>query len=823
MVGENNDAEKTNSVDEKPNNDSHIIPKLIEEEMKQSYLDYSMSVIVGRALPDVRDGLKPVHRRILFGMSELGLVHNKPYKKSARIVGDVLGKYHPHGDTAVYDALVRMAQYFSLRYPLVDGQGNYGSIDGDNAASMRYTEARLNKIAEEILEDLDKETVKFTDNFDGSLKEPEVLPSKIPNLLINGSSGIAVGMATNIPPHNLREICKGAVEMINNPELNSIELMQFITGPDFPTGGVISGKQGIMLAYKTGNGRLAVRAKYEVEQKGDKKRIIINEIPYMVDKSSLMLQIAEMVKDKIIDGISDLRDESDREGMRIVIELKKNALDDIVLNKLLKHTKLRVTFGVQMLALVDNQPVLLDLKNMLLHFINHRKTIVTKRTEYDLRKAEERYHILQGLVIALDDIDNAIQIIKKASSADEASQRLQARYNLTEIQCRAILDMKLQKLTSLEQGKIRQEQMDLEKNIAQYKIILGDEKEIFAIIKRELNEVSNAYGDERKTEIEDGEEEYIDIEDLIKPEDVVITITNSGYIKRVPVEMYKSQNRGGAGVIGTTTKEEDNVENLFVANTHDYLLCFSDDGKIRWLKAYEVPEGSRISKGKAIVNLLEIESGIKTNAVIPVKTFEKDKYLFFVTKDGYVKKTSLELYSHPRAGGINAIGMREGDKLVNVMLTDGNKNIIVGTKEGMAIQFNEMDVRPMGRSATGVIGIRLSKSDEVIGSVIADKEKTILTITENGYGKRTSIEDYRIINRGGKGVINIQCTERNGNVVSIKSITDEDEVMLISKNGIIIRILCRGVNVIGRNTQGVRLMKLKEGDKVIGAAKIINE
>ncbi|MBI4454179.1 DNA gyrase subunit A [Candidatus Woesearchaeota archaeon] len=815
-----------------------ILPIVIEDEMKTSYIDYAMSVIVGRALPDVRDGLKPVHRRILFAMNEMGMAHNKPYKKSARIVGDCLGKYHPHGDLAVYDSMVRMAQNFSLRYVLIDGHGNWGSIDGDSAAAMRYTECRLQKIAEDILEDIDKETVNFVDNFDGTLKEPVVLPSKVPNLLINGSSGIAVGMATNIPPHNIQEVCSAAINVIDNPEMPIKELMGIVKGPDFPTGGIICGKQGLNYAYGTGKGKVLVKGKTHIEKHKEREAIIIDEIPYMVNKSTMVEEIAENVKSKLIEGISDIRDESDKSGMRVVIELKKDANTDVVLNQLYKHSKLQNTFGIIMLALVDNEPRILNLKEMVEEFIKHRKIVVTRRTQFELKKAEERAHILEGLKIALGDIDNAIRIIKAAKDVNIARTGLITTYTLTEIQAQAILDMKLQKLTSLETEKILEELKSLIEKIKDYKDVLASEIRIKDIIKSELVEISERYKDERKTEIsESDEEEDIEIEDLIEEEDVVVTISHGGYIKRTSLSVYKSQGRGGRGIIAATTKEEDFVEHLFIANTHDYLLFFTDKGQVHWLKVFKIPEGARQAKGKAIVNLIDIEAGSEKGsnitAFIPIKQFEATLYLVMITKNGIIKKTSLAEFSKPRHGGIRAINLEEGDELVNVLLTDGTKQIIIATKNGLAVKFNEEDVREMGRASIGVIGIRLKSevnekgdlidSDKVIGAVIGDDNKTLLTITENGYGKRTSISEYRLINRGGQGVINIICSERNGNVVGIKSVSDEDEIMLISQKGIIIRTRCNLISVIGRNTQGVRLMKLEEGDRVVSAAKIIGD
>ncbi len=807
-------AEKNNDKVEK------IIPQVIEDEMKKSYIDYAMSVIVGRALPDVRDGLKPVHRRILYAMNDLGMQFNKSFKKSARIVGEVLGKYHPHGDTAVYDSMVRMAQEWSLRYPLIQGQGNFGSIDGDSAAAMRYTEARLAKISQEMLQDIEKDTVKFVDNFDGSLKEPTILPAKIPNLLVNGSSGIAVGMATNIPPHNLKEICNAVIAVIENPNLTTEELMQFVQGPDFPTGGIICGKQGIYQIFKTGRGKFKVRGKTKIEESNGKETIIVEEIPYQVNKSLLIEEMAALVRNKKVKGISDLRDESDREGMRIVIELNKGADHNIVLNQLYKHSRLQDTMGVTMLSLVDNEPKVLNLKQMIGFFIIHRSNIITKRTQFDLKKAKERAHILEGLITALKDIDSVIKKIKASKTVDDASKSLMKGYKLTSIQAKAILEMRLQKLASLEQENIKKEYSELLELIKKLEHILSNNDEILKIIKEETEDMKK-YSNERRTHFTEYQED-LDMEDLIKPHDVVVTITHSNYIKRLPVDTYKQQRRGGKGIIATGTKEEDFVENLFIANTHSYILFFTDKGKVYWLKVYSVPEASRQANGKAIVNLIQTEKDEKINALIPVKEFKEGEYLILATKKGIIKKTSLDAYSRPRKGGIIAINLDDDDELINAALTDGTKEIIIATKKGMAVRFNEQDARPIGRSARGVKGINLRKEDEVIGMVVADPSKTLLSITENGFGKRSKIEDYRLVRRASIGVINIKTSERNSNVVSIKTVDDDDELMFISKRGIIIRVPVKGISTIGRNTQGVRLMKLKEKDKVVSAAKIIN-
>ena len=797
---------------------TRIISRVIEDEMKQSYLDYSMSVIVGRALPDVRDGFKPVHRRILFAMNDMGMLHNKPFKKSARIVGEVLGKYHPHGDMAVYDALVRMTQSFSLRYPLINGQGNFGSVDGDSPAAMRYTEARLNKLAEETLQDIDKETVKFIPNFDESLKEPTVLPSKIPNLLLNGSSGIAVGMATNIPPHNMSEIVDGIIAQINNPEINVNELMQHIKGPDFPTGALICGSNGIVNMYSTGKGKAILRAKTVVED----RRIIVTEIPYMVNKAEMIEHIADLIRDKKINGISDLRDESDREGIRVLIELKKDSNPEVVLNQLYKHSRLQTTFGVIMLALVNNEPKILTLKQLIQNYIGHRKEIVRKRTEFDLKKAQKRAHILEGIIKALDNIDNVIKLIKESRSAEEARTSLISSFNLSKEQSQAILDMKLQRLTSLEQEKIKTEHSDLLKLIEEFKTILASEHKILDIIKKELTELKQEYSDERRSQIVDIETTELNMEDLIKEEKMVITKTHSGYIKRTSLSVYKQQRRGGRGVLAAGTREEDFVDDLFVANTHSPILFFTDKGKVYWLKVYHIPEASRQAQGKAIANLLRLGNDEKVTASIPVKVFDDKHYLIMTTKKGIVKKTNLNAYSKPRKGGIRAINLSEDDGLVNVVRTDGDKQIILATKKGMAVRFDEKTVRPIGRSGIGVRGVTL-RDDEVIGMVVASDDRLLLTITENGYGKRTKVSDYRLTNRGGTGVRNIICSERNGSIVSIKSVTDDGDLMLITKNGITIRIPTKYISVIGRNTQGARIMRLEENDKVVSAAKIIKE
>ena len=804
-----------------------IILQPIEDEMKKSYLDYAMSVIVGRALPDVRDGLKPVHRRILYAMNELSNTYNKPYKKCARIVGEVLGKYHPHGDVAVYDSLVRMAQDFSLRYPLIQGQGNFGSVDGDSAAAMRYTEARLSKISDEMLQDIDKETVDFSPNFDGTLKEPVVLPCMFPNLLVNGSAGIAVGMATNIPPHNLTEVCTAVISTIDNPEITIEELSTIVKGPDFPTGAEIIGRKGIIDAYNTGKGSIKIRSVIDMELKKDRKRLVVKEIPFQINKAQLVEDIANLVKDKKITEISDLRDESDRDGVRIVIELKKDANPDIVKNLLYNFSRLEDSFGINFIALVNNEPKLLSLKSYLSNYVDHRITIVRKRCMFDLKKAQERAHILEGLKIALKNIDAVVALIKKSKSGDDAKKSLMESYSLTEMQAQAILDMRLQRIAALEQEKIINEYNELMKTIEELKDILGSDKRIRDIIKNEMKEIIEKYGsknDQRRTKIIDVANEELDfeIEDLIPDENVVITITRSGYIKRMPLEFYKTQNRGGKGIIASDLKEDDFIEELFVTRTHSYLLVITNKGQLYWLKVYKIPDASRQSMGKAIVNILELDNDEKVNAVIPVKEFDEKHYLVMATKQGTIKKTNLIEFSNPRKGGIIAINLdqEQKDELVNAMLTDGTKNLMLATKHGLAAKFNEEDVRGTGRQSAGVRGIRLEKDDEVIGMIIAEDDKQIITLTENGYGKRTKISEYRLISRGGKGVINIICSERNGNVVSIASVKDDDDVMFISQKGILIRTGCAQISSVGRNTQGVRLMKLSPTDKAVSMSRI---
>lgn len=800
-----------------------IVPVYIEDEMKNSYIDYSMSVIVSRAIPDVRDGLKPVHRRILYGMYDLGMRYNRPYRKSARIVGDVLGKYHPHGDSAVYDAMVRMVQEFSLRYPLVDGQGNFGSVDGDSAAAMRYTEARLNLLSESMLQDIDKNTVDFAPNFDESTEEPTVLPALLPNLLINGASGIAVGMATNVPPHNLGEIVNAVIEVIENPEIKPEALLQHVQGPDFPTGGIIYGITGIREAYLTGRGRIVVRARASLEKgRGGKEAIIISEIPFQVNKANLITSIADLVKDRKIEGISDLRDESDRDGMRIVIELKRDSQPQIVLNQLYAHTQMQTTFGVIMLALVDGVPKVMGLKPVLEYFINHRHEIILRRTRFELEKAEKQAHILEGLKIALDHIDEIVQLIKKSKNPETAKTGLMKTFKLSEIQARAILEMRLQRLTGLERKKIEEEYLRLIKLIEKLRSILANRDRQMALIKDELLEIKEKFSDQRRTEIVAKTEEF-SVEDFIAEEDMVITISHSGYIKRFPVSGYKRQNRGGKGVIGADTKEEDSIEHLFIASTHHFILFFTDRGKCHWLKVHAIPQIGRGSRGRAIINLLQVEKGEAISAVVPVKSFDDDKYLFMATRLGMAKKTSLTAYSHPKRTGINAISLRAGDQLIDAKLTDGTQDIVFGTRRGKAIRFNEAAVRPMGRTSSGVRGINLTGDDYVVGMVVARREGTLLAVTENGNGKRSSIADYRITGRGGKGIITMKTGEKIGNMIAIMDVLDTDDLLIVTAKGQMIRQRVQDIKVIGRNTQGVRLIRLNEDDHVADVARVLRQ
>lgn len=797
----------------------------IEDEMKSSYLDYAMSVIVGRALPDVRDGLKPVHRRILFGMNEMGLASNRAYRKSAKIVGEIMGNYHPHGDTAIYDTLVRMAQNFNMRYPLVDGQGNYGSMDGDSAAAMRYTEARMTKLAEEMLADIDKETVDFGPNYDESRQEPLVLPTRVPNLLINGAGGIAVGYATNIPTHNIAEIIDGLLLLLESPDVTIAQLMKKIPGPDFPTAGFIYGMSGIKEAYETGRGLLTLRAKVVVEtdERTERERLIVTEIPYQVNKVSLIKKIAELVQEDRIKGISDLRDESsDREGVRVVIELKRSEIPLVVLNNLYKHTPLETTFGVIMLALVNNRPEVLNLKQILHHFLDHRREVVVRRTAYELRKAEERAHILEGLKIALDHLDAVIALIRGSQSPDEARAGLMSQFGLTDIQAHAILDMRLQRLTQLERTKLVEEYQDVLKQIEYLKSILANQELVRTIIKDELTEIRETYKDERRTQIVK-EEAEISLEDLIAAEEVIVTISHAGYIKRNAVSLYRAQRRGGKGKIGMGIKEEDFVVNLFTASTHDSLLFFTDAGKVYWLKVHEIPEASRAAKGKALVNLLALSSNEKVTATLPVKEFRDDRYIVMGTKKGIIKKTELSAFSNPRQGGIIALGLESGDKLIGVQLTDGQREILLGTRQGLTIRFKEEEVRSMGRTAYGVKGITLEEGNEVIGmeTITPDSTTSILTVTEGGYGKRTPVGEYRIQGRGGKGIISVKTTERNGLAVGFLQVRDDDQIMLMAAQGKVLRCKVDDIREIGRNTQGVRILDLDgEGDRVVGVARL---
>jgi DNA gyrase subunit A len=834
-----------------------VVPVNIEDEMRQSYMDYAMSVIIGRALPDVRDGLKPVHRRVLYAMNEMGNDWNKAYKKSARIVGDVIGKYHPHGDTAVYDTIVRMAQPFSLRYTLVDGQGNFGSVDGDAPAAMRYTEVRMARIAHELLSDLDKETVDFVPNYDGAEKEPVVLPSKIPNLLVNGSSGIAVGMATNIPPHNLDEVINATLALIDNPSISIDELMQHIPGPDFPTAGIINGSRGIQEAYLTGRGRIYVRARTEVENDDDSGRnaIIVTELPYQVNKARLLEKIAELVKEKIITGIRELRDESDKDGMRMVIELRRGEVPEVILNNLYQHTQMQNVFGINMVALVDGQPRILNLKQLLEAFLRHRREIVSRRTVYDLRKARARAHILEGLAVALANIDAVIALIKSSPSPVEARQKLlvplwnsgvvlemlqkagaeasrpeglaaelglqAGGYRLSEEQAQAILDLKLQRLTGLEQDKIIQEYAELLDLIKDLLDILDRPERLLEEIRKELRAMKESYGDKRRTEII---ADHLDLsmEDLITEEDVVVTLSHAGYAKSQPLDVYRSQRRGGKGKVATTMKDEDFIDKMFIASTHDTVLCFSSRGKVYWLKVYEFPQASRVARGKPIINLLPLEEGERINAVLPVREFAENRYVFMATADGTVKKCQLTDFSRPRPSGIRAIELLEDNQLIGVELTDGSHDVMLFSDEGKAVRFNESGVRAMGRTARGVRGIRLAAGQKVISLIIVDKDSTILTATDHGYGKRTPVSDYVVKGRGGVGVISIQTTERNGKVVGAVSVNDDDEIMLISNQGTLIRTPVADVSVMGRNTQGVRLVTLGEGENLASIERIVD-
>jgi len=813
-----------------------VIPRHIEDEMKDSYIDYAMSVIVGRALPDVRDGLKPVHRRILYAMNDLSLTYDKPYKKSARLVGEVLGKYHPHGDTAVYDTMVRMAQDFSYRYPFVDGQGNFGSIDGDNPAAMRYTETRLSKIAGEMLKDIDSQTVDFISNFDESLEEPSILPARLPNLLLNGTTGIAVGMATNIPPHNLGEIVDATIKLINNPQATIEELLEIIQGPDFPTGGIIFGKESLKQIYLTGRGAILTRARTTIETtKQGRESIIVTEIPYQVNKAEMIKKIAELVKLKKLENISEIRDESDREGLRIVVEIKRDGDARVVLNQLYKHTRLQTSFGVIMLALVDNQPQILNVKQIMQYYIGHRRNIIVRRTKYELKKAEERAHILEGFKIALDNLDAVIATIRAAKSPAEAKKALVANFGLSEIQAQAILEMQLQRITALERNKIEEEYLNFIRLIEQLRSILASGKKVDEIIEKDLLEIKKLYDNGRRTQIITEMPQEINIEDLITEEEMVIAISHTRYIKRIPLSAYRAQHRGGTGVTGMGTRDEDFVEHVYVASTHEYILFFTTKGKVYWLKVHEIPEAGRIARGKALVNLFQLEPGEEITASVQVREFTPDSYLLMATKKGIIKKTQLMEYSRPRVGGIIAINLNEGDELIRVELTNGSSDVILSTKLGKAIRFHETDVRSVARGSIGVIGIRFAdkgkegeedeegkekKEDEVVGMVVAKEGLTLLTVTANGYGKRTNITEYRNQARGGSGVIDIKTTEKNGEVVAIREVSDDSEVIIMTESGKMIRCRAKDISVIGRNTQGVRLIKLKNKDRVTAIAEV---
>jgi len=822
-------ANKTDDQLKMPIGGDNIQSRNIEDEMRTSYIDYSMSVIVGRALPDVRDGLKPVHRRILFTMDEMGLAHNKAYKKSARVVGDVLGKYHPHGDTAVYDALVRMVQDFSLRAPLVDGQGNFGSIDGDSPAAMRYTEVRLSAIAGQMLEDIEKDTVDFTPNYDGSMQEPSVLPAKVPNLLVNGSSGIAVGMATNIPPHNLVEVCDAIIAYIDNPDITTTDIGKIIKGPDFPTSGQIMGKNGIKDYFETGRGSIKIRAKAEIEElKGNRQAIVIVELPYQVNKATLQETIADLVRDKKITDISDIRDESNREGIRVVIEIKRDGNANIVLNQLYKFTQMEVSFGVIMLAIVDGRPKILPIKEILHQYVKHREIIVIRRTKYELKRAEDRAHILEGLKIAIDNMNKIVKIIRESKDIDIARTRLMEEFPLSRIQAQAILEMRLHQLTGLERKKVEDEYLELIKTIARLKQILSDPKKVLGIIQEELKGLKEKFGDERRTKITAQTGEF-DIEDLIDDEDVVVTFSHAGYVKRIPVDTYKSQRRGGKGITAMTTKEDDFVEQLFITNTHAYLLLFTNRGRLYWLRVYEIPDASRIARGKAIVNFVQLGPEEKITSAIPIDSFEETKgqetYLLMCTRNGTIKRTLLSEYNNIRTSGIYAITLDEGNVLVDVKHTDGKQQVIIGTKEGMAIRFNEEDIRVVGRTGKGVRGIRLNDKDQVVGMETAppSSKASLLTVCENGHGKRTDLSEYRDQSRGGKGVITIKTSDRNGTVIGVKLVTNDNDVMLMTIKGMAIRLPCKDIRIISRNTQGVRLVRLEEGDKIAAVMPVVKE
>jgi DNA gyrase subunit A len=807
-----------------PNSRERILPRPIEEELKQSFINYSMSVIVSRALPDVRDGLKPVHRRILYAMNELGLGPGRGYKKSATVVGDVLGKYHPHGDSSVYEALVRMVQDFSLRYPLVDGQGNFGSVDGDPAAAYRYTEARLTRIAVELLEDIDKNTADFQPNFDDRLLEPTVLPSKIPNLLVNGSSGIAVGMATNIPPHNLREIAKAVELLAKDPEATVAQLTQHVTGPDFPTGGFIYGLAGIRDAYETGRGRVIMRARVRIEEKesSGKSALVIVELPYQVNKARLAAQIVDLVLEKKVEGVSAVRDESDRDGMRLVVELKRDAIPEVVLNQLYKHTPMQSTFGVINLALVDGQPRIMNLREMLQHFIDHRYNVIIRRTRFDLDGAEAREHILEGLKIAVDNIDAVIKIIRGSTTTEEADQTLRKKFKLSEKQSEAILNMRLARLTGLEIEKLEAELGEVRALITELRDILASPERRTKILVQETRDAAKAFGDDRRTEIIPDEADFA-IEDLIAEEDMVITVSHSGYIKRIPVSTYRRQRRGGRGLMGATAKEDDWIEHLFIASTHDYVMFFSDRGKVYWLKVHEIPQGGRAARGKPVVQCIAIQEDERVASLVPVRTFDDAHWLFFATRNGTVKRTVLSAYGNPRSNGIRGINIDADDDLIDVQITDGNTDVVLATTRGMSIRFHEGDVRVMGRATSGVKGIALKKDDSVIGMVIVRRESTLLIVSNKGYGKRTELSEYRVQRRGGKGIITFNCTDKTGACVALKEVILEDELMLITRKGVLIRVPVKGISVIGRNTQGVRVMNLDAGDSVVDVARVVSE
>ena len=798
-----------------------VHPTDIHEEMRRSYLDYAMSVIIGRALPDVRDGLKPVHRRVLYAMYDMGLAFNRPYRKAARVVGDVLGRYHPHGDAAVYDTIVRLVQDFSMRYPLIDGQGNFGSVDGDAPAAMRYTEVRLARLAQEMLRDIEKETVDFVPNYDESAQEPALLPTILPNLLVNGSSGIAVGMATNIPPHNLGEVVDAIRLQLENPDITLEELMQVLPGPDFPTAGYIHGRQGILDAYRTGRGLIQMRAKAVVERaRGARENIIVTELPYQVNKAKLVERIAELIRERKIEGVADLRDESDREGMRIVLELKKDEPAAPILNSLYKHTAMQSTFGVIMLALVDNQPKVLTLTETIGHFIEHRKVVVLRRTRHDLREAEERAHVLEGYRIALDHLDAVIQLIRRSRSVEEARSGLMGQFGMSETQAQAVLDLRLQRLTQLERQKIQDEYQETIQLIAKLQAILGNEALVREIIREELTNLKEQYGDPRRTEILE-ETAEISFEDMVADDEMVVTISHGGYIKRSPLTVYRAQRRGGKGMTGMATKEEDYVEHLFVATTHSYLLLFTNLGRVHWLKVHEVPQLGRAAKGKALVNFLQVQPGETVTAMIPIRQFEVDKYLLMATRRGVVKKTELSAYANPRAGGIIALTLDEGDELIAVGLTSGRDEIFLATRRGMAIRFEETEVRPIGRTGRGVIGIELEAGEAVVAAEVVRPGTTILTVNERGYGKRTELEEYRLQGRGGKGIINVRVTEKNGPVVGALQVQEQDQVMMISQEGKVNRVAVREISVIGRATQGVRLQGLESNDRVAAVTSLV--